>query len=247
MSGKEDSAGIALLRHGRELILYDTGLLTVGDLERLLDGPARPQPGGRAGVERIAWSGGEAVRRRYRRGGWMAPLGPRYLYFGARWSRPFREWRLLRDLGRSGLPVPDPLAARLVRTGPYYRGEIWTRAVEGRPLPLAAADPGGAGAAEAGAALGAVLRCFHDAGVDHPDLHVGNILVRGRGRRTDDYTLLDFDRGRRRRGGRWRARNLSRLARSLGRLPLSPAERAAWWWALLAGYGGEEIKGDGAA
>jgi 3-deoxy-D-manno-octulosonic acid kinase len=175
----------------------------------------------------------------------MTLLGARYLYLGTERTRPVREWRLLHALAADGFPVPRPLAARIVRAGPWYGGELWTRAVEGRPLPEAVEE--GAGAPEAARVLGAVLRRLHAAGVDHPDLHVGNVLVRGGGRRAGDYTVLDFDRGRRRRPGRWCGRRLARLARSLDRLPLAPAERAAWWRALLAGYRAAEITDDGGA
>ncbi len=177
----------------------------------------------------------------------MAPLGERYLYLGAGRSRPLREWCLLRALADAGQPVPRPLAARVVRAGPWYRGELWTRAVAGGPLPEAARVPGGAGTPEAARVLGGVLRRLHDAGVDHPDLHVGNILVRALGRRAEDYTVLDFDRGRRRRPGRWRGRNVARLLRSLGRLPLAPADRGAWWRAFLEGYTAGGVTDDSGA
>lgn len=248
MSGRDGgSAGIGLLRRGRELIIYDPTLLPAGGLDALGAAPGRARPLGRGGVVWIETPAGEVVHRRYRRGGWMAPLGERYLYLGAERSRPVREWRLLHALAEEGFPVPRPLAARIVRHGPWYRGELWTRAVAGRPLPEAASLPGGAGEAAAARALGRVLRRFHDAGVDHPDLHVGNVLVRDRGRSPEDYTVLDFDRGRRRRPGRWRDRRLARLARSLEKLPLAPTERVRWWRALLEGYAAGGVTDDGGA
>ena len=80
-----------------------------------------------------------------------------------------------------------------------------------------------------------MLARFHRAGVWHADLTAHNILLDQDGR---SY-LLDFDRGRLRRPGHWRQRNLARLLRSLRKIRPQVSETAypepQWQW-LLAGY-----------
>ena len=238
MSGKVGDDTV-VLRRGRELIIYDaTRLGSGGALEKLLSEDGEVLQGGRGVSVRIRCSSGDVIRRGYRRGGWMVFLGDRHLRTGWSQSRPIREWRLLQALVREGLPVPRPLVARVSPWGIWYRGDIWMAAVPGVPLPEASQRTGGAGTGAAALILGRVLRRLHDAGIDHPDLHVGNILVQDRGLGEDDYTILDFDRARRRRSGRWCRRNLARLHRSLHRLALEGRMQEDWWKALLAGYEG---------
>jgi 3-deoxy-D-manno-octulosonic acid kinase len=123
----------------------------------------------------------------------------------------------------------------VVRTGGWrYRGDILTARVPGRPLNDQLRgkrpDPGSWRLA------GTWIRSFHDAGVDHADLHGGNILVA-----EGSVHLIDFDRARLRGPrGRWRLRNLARFQRSVRKI-LGPAwrEDPAWrecWEALEAGY-----------
>lgn len=191
---------------------------------------------GRGRVHFVEADGQSWVLRHYQRGGLVARVSrDRYVYTGARRTRIWREWHLLRELYARGLTVPRPVAGRFRRRGPFYTADIITERVEGEPLaavlarePLAADD---------WRELGRQLRAFHDAGAEHPDLNAHNIVLAGRLR----AALVDFDRGRlRTAGGRWRGRNLERLRRSLDKLA---GERAGFafaerdWSALMAGYG----------
>jgi len=63
-------------------------------------------------------------------------------------------------------------------------------------------------------AAGRCIRRFHDAGVQHADLNAHNVMLGEDG----EVWLLDFDRGRLRRPGRWQGRVIARLARSLSKL-----------------------------
>ena len=45
--------------------------------------------------------------------------------------RPFREWLLIHRLHHQGLPVPVPIAARYVRQGATYRGDLITERIDG--------------------------------------------------------------------------------------------------------------------
>lgn len=176
---------------------------------------------------------GRVVLRRYLRGGWAARLShDRYFYLGARASRSFREFELLRRMHGDGLRVPAPLAASCVRHGLFYSASLLTHRIpRARPWPERFADPD-----LDWRHVGEGLRAFHDAGVDHADLNARNVLFRDG---ESAPWLLDFDRSRYTPGravdGR---RNLARLRRSLDKLWAGdPSRLDRLWGVLLAGYG----------
>jgi 3-deoxy-D-manno-octulosonic acid kinase len=222
-------------------MLYDASRLSNADESLfdasfwLADAATARTPGGRGEALFIEHSGQAWVLRHYRRGGFMARLSAdRYLWTGEERTRAFREWRLLAELHQAGLAVPAPVAARYVRKGFAYTGDLITERIGGAqpvsallaiaPLPLATWT-----------AMGRCIRQLHEHGVWHADLNVHNILVASGER----ISLIDFDRARRRAPGRWREANLERLARSLNKICRElPAERFAPrdWTALRAGY-----------
>lgn len=174
------------------------------------------------------------VLRHYLRGG-MATLvsHDRYLWTGLERTRAWREWHLLLELHGRGLPVPPPVAARVIRRGLFYAADIVTGRLDGRALSVLAREQGLA--PEQWHAVGACIRRFHDEGVFHADLNAHNILLED-----DRVALLDFDRGRIRPAGKWREQNLERLHRSLRKLAgmhfgFDFDEKK--WALLLAGYG----------
>lgn len=166
----------------------------------------------------------------------MAPLlGDRYLWNGRTHSRGFAEFRLLAELSLRGLPVPEPVAARYQRRGPYYTADLITRTigsaetlahiVRERRLDAALAEQ-----------VGELVARFHDAGVDHADLNAHNILVNG-----DELWLIDFDRGEiRATGTAWKLTNLARLKRSLLKVGACDHDEAVLdreiWAPLMRGY-----------
>jgi 3-deoxy-D-manno-octulosonic acid kinase len=177
----------------------------------------------------------EYVLRHYRRGGLPGRLvRDSYLWTGLERTRAWREWHLTAELYRRGLPVPRPVAARVEHDGLFYRADLVTlRIPAARSLAQALAQA--ALPVERWQAIGACIRCFHDAGVDHADLNAHNILLADSG-----VYLIDFDRGRLRAPGRWQAANLARLLRSLRKLyneSLDIAFSDTDWQSLLAGYG----------
>lgn len=190
---------------------------------------------GRGTAHFLETPGGAWVLRHYRRGGLVSGvLHDRYAWFGVKRSRAFREWYLLAEIKRLGLPVPAPVAARVVRSGNAYRADLITECVKnaatltellrGRPMEAVAWQ-----------ALGRTIARFHAAGVWHADLNAHNILVDADG----EFTLIDFDHSRIRQPGGWRLRNLRRLRRSLEKLAAEHGEfhfADADWDALHAGY-----------
>jgi 3-deoxy-D-manno-octulosonic acid kinase len=170
--------------------------------------------GGRGSVAYIRRDGREFVLRRYLRGGVPARIArDRYLWLGEDRTRPFREFRLLAALLQLGLPVPRPVAARYLRTGLTYRGDLVTERLPGAES-LAERWLVGRTQDADWREAGRCIRRFHDAGVQHADLNANNIMLDEGG----NAWLLDFDRGRLRKSGRWRERSLKRLGRSLEKL-----------------------------
>lgn len=175
------------------------------------------------------------VLRGYRRGGMVGRLiQDWYVYTGEARTRPAREWRVLRYVEARGLPGPGVVAARYVRQGPIYRADILTLRLPGT-TPLSAVLAARALPRERWMAIGRCIRRFHDAGVCHADLNAHNILINDKGA----VFLIDFDRARLRRPGRWVSANLARLARSLDKL--SATDRGLRygpenWRSLLEGY-----------
>ena len=189
--------------------------------------------GGRGAVWFVRGPFGEAVLRHYRRGGLVARLSAdRYLWTGADRTRSFREFRLLAELQRRGLPVPAPLVAGYRRAGAFYRADLLTLRVPAARtlaelLPFALLDEALL------ASLGRVLARFHAEGVHHADLNAHNLLLDGDGH----WWLIDFDRGvLLQPARRWQQARLLRLRRSLLKLGAAamPGWPQAWQWLQAA-------------
>lgn len=237
----QSDSGLVRARTARGAMLYDasrTGNFVEEQFEApwwiehgSIDGQAR----GRGNTLFVSAGGRAYALRHYRRGGLPGKLfDDGYVYLGAERTRPMREWRLTHRLHGSGLPVPAPVAARFVRRGPWYSGDLITeriagarslagRLVEG-PLPLAD-----------WVAVGRCIRRFHDAGVCHADLNAHNVLFDGDAR----VFLIDFDRCSLRNPGLWSDSNLVRLRRSLLKVS-DPAPEGRFaetdWQTLMSAY-----------
>lgn len=184
----------------------------------------------------IDYHGRELVLRHYHRGGAVAELlGDRYFRAGLGFSRPWREFRLLQTMQAASLPVPHPVAARVVRQGLFYTADIITQRIgQARTLYNELKE----NTIDKGhwVALGGVIRHFHIKGFYHADLNVRNILLDQGGR----FHLIDFDKGRKRRPAeRWQQANLDRFKRSLEKMHSLESEIVYsdenWHW-LLQGY-----------
>ena len=165
-------------------------------------------------------SHGPCVLRHYLRGGLVAAFNrDRHLWRGADRVRSFAEFRLMRELRKRGLPLPEPIAASYVREGMGYRAAILMERLVGvRTLAdMAAADRAGVPWEDAGR----LVARFHREGLEHADLNAHNILYDEAGR----GWLIDFDRSRMHIPATgWRMRNLARLERSLLKLRGARAE-----------------------
>ncbi|MGA9853529.1 MAG: 3-deoxy-D-manno-octulosonic acid kinase [Gammaproteobacteria bacterium] len=221
----------------RRIILYDDALAShVGEELFSARHWARRSAlhgGGRGQIWILAGANGEWALRHYRRGGLMAKfITDYYLWTGLEQTRPWREWNLLSGLYKEGLPVPQPVAAQVIRHGLVYRGDLITRLIpDSRSLAARLKDtsieflpwP----------KIGACIRRFHNAGVYHADLNAHNILIDSH----NEVYLVDFDRGERRSpDASWQKANLRRLLRSLRKLAVASLVGGHAWSALLGGY-----------
>lgn len=235
--------GIKQEKSGSQFLLYDADQVPNVDAfsfdpqEWLRRDAVSGDAKGRGTTLFVRFEGEDLVLRHYHRGGLIGPLlGDRYLWTGLERTRAWCEWRLLARMYGSGLPVPRPLIARVVRHGLFYRADLVTARIEGaRTLAqyLLAHTPG----PRFWRAVGALIQRFHLQGVYHADLNAHNVLVDPRGR----FYLIDFDRGRIRRPRLgWQNANLYRFRRSLEKLAgLYPGLHYshAEWQATLEGYG----------
>jgi 3-deoxy-D-manno-octulosonic acid kinase len=218
------------------LILYDEMLLENAD-DVDFDAPGLSMSvAGRGAVRFLEHRSMKLVLRHYHRGGLMAPLfGDRYCRTSLNRTRAWREWNLLHAMYRQGLPVPQPVAARVQLSPLAYRADIITRQIpHAQTLTerLTESDLD----MEDWHAIGAMLQQFHSQGIFHADLNAHNILCDGEGR----WYLIDFDRGRQRMPARrWQHSNLKRLRHSLDKLARTRPNfhfSDANWADLMAGY-----------
>jgi tRNA A-37 threonylcarbamoyl transferase component Bud32 len=232
---------ITRLESGDAVMLYDPSLCGNFALEwfdpaywQQLGALAGSAPG-RGSTWFFNAEGREYALRHYRRGGLIGRFNAD-LYFGqdVQHSRPFREFSLLRQCVQAGLPVATPVAARVVRAGNGYRGDLLTLRIPGARTLASRLREGGL-SAEEWRAVGGVIAAFHRVGICHADLNAHNILFDAAGA----IRLIDFDRGQFRRPGWWKDANLARLRRSLCKVvdasPAVPMDEAGWA-ALLDGY-----------
>jgi len=182
------------------------------------------------GLDGLPW-----VLRHNRRGGLLARVNhDRFLWTGVEHARALAETRLLAEMRADALPVPAPVAALAYRQGAFYRGDVITERISGaepladrllqRPLTHGIWRE-----------LGSVIARFHRAGIHHADLNARNVLIDA----ASAFHLIDFDKARQRRQGRWCGPNLLRLKRSLDKFA---AQSATFcfddddWRALQVGY-----------
>ncbi len=193
---------------------------------------------GRGAATVFAFGGGEYVLRHYRRGGLMARLSDdNYRWSGLAQTRPWREWFLLGEMYQQGLPVPRPVAARVVRCGLFYTADLVTqRLPQVEPfadLLMALSLP-----EQQWRDVGATIKRFHRAGFYHADLNARNILIDTSGK----VFLIDFDKGEQRTpASSWQDENLERLRRSLLKFQKSCPQfwfDESCWHQLLLGHGG---------
>lgn len=234
-------AGFVEIRQGADICwLREDALSSLScDLFEPSFWQARNAVTGSASGRGITWfvRDGESqlVLRHYRRGGLFGRL-VKDLYAGLDPgnSRAMRELTLLASMRKEGLPVPEPVGARLHRVGPLYRADLLIGRIADANDLLTVLQQHALDQRQ-WQQIGAMIRRFHLAGIDHTDLNIHNILLDSAGQ----GWLIDFDKCSRRAPGSWQQANLARLQRSLRKEKgLHPALQwdESHWAQLLAGY-----------
>jgi 3-deoxy-D-manno-octulosonic acid kinase len=233
---------LVLARQKRQAFL-DSGLedpdrlLERAEVEQWISGGRAPHPVIRAGEER--W-----VVKSYRRGGWVARWNHDLYWSGRRFLRELEV--CLHALG-AGVPSVPPIALVMKRRrfGGLRAWLVTPFVAPSRTLAAwlrpAADDAAGADLslpARVFRLAGEAVRRMHDAGIDHPDLNLTNLLVSLRpGAEGPAVLILDWDRARRRaHGGAFVHRNLLRLYRSALKLRPDLARLGFALRSFLHGY-----------
>jgi 3-deoxy-D-manno-octulosonic acid kinase len=170
------------------------GLLAPGGLERILARASGPRGRSRTAVVSLPGRRERLHLRPLLHGGILRALASDRLLGLA---RPLAELRALARLRAAGAPVPIPVLVAARRDRGFYRAAVATIHEEDT-LDGIALLGSGAGApmrGRAASAAGAAVRALHDAGGQHADLQIGNLLFRDRGDRIEAL-VVDLDRAR---------------------------------------------------
>ena len=226
----------------REYFVYDKALLPSLDSSffspefMLQQGMLLDQAQGRGHAYAFVWDQKQFFLRHYHRGGAIAPvMRDVYVWSGLKQTRAWREFTLLQKMQAQGLPVPRPIAARVQRTGFFYRADIVTERIQ-KAAPLSTLLTQDLMHQDLWIEIGKCLRRFHTLGIIHADLNAHNILLDAH----DSVWLIDFDRGvwATPRPNRQQS-NLKRLRRSLDKVwPVSGTSEALdqAWNFFMYGY-----------
>ena len=233
----------SILQTASSIILFDRDIFgQISDAEFIaahwpISSPvtAGLRSSGRGNTLIVKGNQGEFVLRHFIRGGLIGRLvSDSYFWLGEEATRVFREWRLLSKLVTMDLPVPQPAAARYIRSGLIYKADLLTVLIPD-VIPLSDRIAARPCTKEFWQKLGENIASFHKAGVFHADLNAYNIQID----KEDKLWLLDFDRGKLCLPGSWQQENLVRLHRSLQKIKYLDPElyySKVSWEQFLDGY-----------
>lgn len=176
-----------------------------------------------------------AALRHYRRGGLLGKLvNDHYCFLGWHNTRSYQEFKLLEFLRAAGVNVPRPIAARVIKRGLWYQADLLSEKIENAQDLVTVLTKRALTAAEY-QRIGVEIGKMHQAGVNHTDLNIHNILLDKQGQ----VWLIDFDKcHQEKQAGRWQKKNIERLQRSFKK---EQKKRHIHWQApefelLLASY-----------
>lgn len=153
---------------------------------------ASPIQGGRGKSARLELAGRSARLKQMRRGGLAGPIW-RDRFFGT--GRLLDNLRLPLEAVRRGLPTPAPMALLLVEGPPaFYRAWLAVEELDGAQDLIAHFASGRHPSAAELAAVMGLLKRMHELGLEHADLHLGNLLLRRRGSARPEVFVIDLDR-----------------------------------------------------
>lgn len=184
----------------------------------------------------FAYKNKKYVLRHYFRGGLIGKIAKDgYFYFGLKRSRVYREFELLEQMQQLNLPVPTPIAARLIRDKHLYSADIIMEKIEHSSDVFHLLKTSQL-SEDIWQKIGETIAKFHHAGVFHADLNIHNIMLD----KQNKVWLIDFDRGCFKKPNQnWQKSNLNRLLISLNK-EKNKQSCFHWqptdWKALLVGY-----------
>lgn len=204
-------------RVANQYVCFDSNLLSQPDADFFTADTWRKTPGfeliggGRGGAFFFQHAGQTLVLRHYFRGGLVGRwVRDHYMYPGLQRTRAWREFHLLRQMLDWQLPVPTPVAARVIRYPFAYQADIvLQRIAQAQNLHQILLEK--ALTTEQWRYVGQTIARFHQRQVYHHDLNIQNIMLDQHGK----VWLIDFDKCRIRRGDKWKQGNIERLRRSL--------------------------------
>ncbi|PWI33094.1 3-deoxy-D-manno-octulosonic acid kinase [Vibrio albus] len=176
----------------------------------------------------------QGALRHYRRGGLFGKLvKDHYLFSGWEQTRSYQEFQLLKYLADAGVHVPRPIAAKATRGLFSYQADLLSEKIpDARDLvSILKIEPLSADRYQS---IGREIRKMHNAGVNHTDLNIHNLLCDG----DEKVWIIDFDKCCQPSGDGWKRANLDRLLRSFRK---EKNKHDIFWEepdfnALLAGY-----------
>lgn len=152
----------------------------------------------------------QAALRHYRRGGLLGKLvADSYIYTGNESTRSHQEFELLNLLKASGVNVPRPIAARIVKNGLLYTADLLSEKIP-NARDLVAILQENALPKKMYQKIGQEISKMHAAQVNHTDLNIHNILIDEQGK----VWIIDFDKCFQNQGENWKQGNWNRLLRS---------------------------------
>lgn len=170
------------------------GLLRAEGAERRLDEAAGTSGRAPTAVVSLPQRTEQIVLRPVLHGGLLGPCLGRAM-LGV--SRPLRELLATHRLRQAGAPVPRPaLVVAQRRLAPVWHGIVGTVRIEDSSdaETFLRSAPGPRRVEEVAGVAGSAVRCLHDAGGRHADLHIKNLLVRARP--VPQVFVIDLDRAR---------------------------------------------------
>ena len=233
------------IKRGLEDFLLSSKFFTNSGKSLPLD-IAEPLKSGRGTAFRISIKDiGNVIVRRYRHGGLFGKIvRDRYLIK----HRALEELFCLTTAKIRGVPVPEALGVSerrrhlLFIPSPFYTAQIATTEIpKSVNLPLflnGLSDTKLRG--EVLLRAGATIKKMHDAGINHKDLNMNNLLVKTG---EDSIFIIDFDRAKifDQLTDRLRSRNLKRLLRSARKLAkLGDSINDNDFLHILTGYAGRD-------
>lgn len=175
------------------LLFVRNAIGTHGSLYEYAAAHACSELQGRGATYVVDAPGGQwVVRRCYRGGGMARLLADRHLRVGE--PRPLRELRASVAARARGIMTPEVVALAVYPAGPFHRADVATRYVPDS-VDLVELTFGAVAANAAGAwrATGVLIRDLAQAGIQHVDLNMKNVLITG-SRLYPRAWVLDLDR-----------------------------------------------------